>query len=92
MFGRKDDSKILFDNPGPVIMREKHQPVFITLEGALAEMDDMGVLSFKPRGKIRIQVCNIAGYYDHTILLMGNKVRVMESANEIELAILEAVR
>jgi hypothetical protein len=37
-------------------------------------------------------VANIGGFYDNTILLMGNKIRVMETATQIAMKIMEAMR
>jgi len=93
MFGKGNDvvGRITFDNTGPSVafVRDK-KPVFVEFEGALAVAGEDGKLEFTPRGKISINVANIGGYYDHTILLFGNKVRVMETAAQIGLKIMEA--
>ena len=88
MFGKND--KPVFDTPAPAA-QVKECPVFIEFEGALCTMDEStNDLVFTPRGKISIQLGNIGGYYDHTILLFGNKIRVMETAAQIALKIMEA--
>jgi len=94
MFGRKDQvvGSILFDNQQPpVIVQNKQQkvPVFIELEGALCEKED-DRLVYTPRGAIAINPERIAGYYDHTIMIDGYKIRVMESYAQIALKIAEA--
>jgi len=64
-------------------------PVFIELEGALCEKED-DRLVYTPRGEIAINPARIAGYYDHTIMIDGYKIRVMESYAQIALKIAEA--
>ena len=78
--------------PAPIEVTVKPpRPVFVDLNGAMVEMDeDTGKLNFVPRGPISIQVSMIGGYYDNTVLLMGNKIRVMETAAQIALKIMEA--
>lgn len=87
MFGNKET---------PLAVQLTHvmpKPVFVDFRGAIAEMDEeTGQLTFSPRGPISVQVENIGAYYDNTVILFGNKVRVMESAAEIALKILEAER
>ena len=86
----------MFGKEKPVNVQLTHvipPPVFVEFEGALATIDEMtGELIFTPRGKIHIQVANIGGFYDNTILLMGNKIRVMETAAQIAQKIMEAMR
>ena len=65
--------------------------MWIEFEGASTALDDSGALVYTPRGKIHIQVENIGGYYDHTILMMGNKIRLMDTADQITKKIEEAV-
>ena len=61
---------------------------FVEFEGAMAETDDeTGKLVFYPRGSIHINVLQIGGFYDHTILLFGNKIRVMETEAQIYMKI-----
>ena len=64
--------------------------MWIELEGANTALDDSGAMVYTPRGKMIIQTENIGGYYDHTILMMGNKIRVMDTAEEITRKIMEA--
>lgn len=66
-------------------------PVFIELEGALCEKEDDRLI-YTPRGKIAINPARIAGYYDHTIMIDGYKIRVMESYAQIALMIAEALK
>ena len=90
MFGRKEipEAQILYPEVQlPNVM------TFVEFEGASTTMDEeTGKLEFTPRGKIVVQVSRIGAYYDHTIILFGNKVRVMETANQIALKILEATK
>ena len=93
--GKQEDTvgRITFEQkPGQVIIP---QPVkrerFIEFEGAMAETDeDTGKLVFHPRGSIHINVEKIGGFYDHTILLFGNKIRVMETEAQIWMKIKDA--
>jgi len=77
--------------PSVAVVRDR-APVFVEFEGALCEADDSGRLEYSPRGKISINVHSIGGFYDHRILVFGNKVHVMETRNEIELKIREALK
>lgn len=87
MFGSKET---------PVAVQLTHvmpQPVFVEFHGAMAEMDEeTNTLRFTPRGPIWIQASNIGAYYDNTVILFGNKVRVMETAAQIALKIMEAMK
>lgn len=68
-------------------------PIFIEFTGASGSLDDDGMLKdYVPRDKITINVNRISGYYDHTILVEGRKIRVMDSYNQIALKILEAMK
>ena len=74
-----------------VVINQK--PIFIEFTGASGSLDDDGMLKdYVPRDKITINVNRISGYYDHTILVEGRKIRVMDSYNEIALKILEAMK
>jgi len=66
-------------------------PVFIELQGALCEKEDDRLI-YTPRGEIAINPARIAGYYDHTIMIDGYKIRVMESYAQIALKIVEAYK
>lgn len=94
MFGKNNDQvgRIMFDNSGPsvAVIRDK-RTVFVEFEGALAEKFD-DELTFTPRGKISLNPARIAGYYDHTILVDGYKIRVMDTYAQIALKILEATK
>ena len=89
MFGNKDKewakgALIYSREQMPVIMRVPEKVQFIEFQGAMASVDeDTNRLEYTPRGPIWIQAGNIGAYYDHTILLFGNKIRVMETAEEI---------
>ena len=93
MFGKNDVvGRILFDNQQTtaiVPINQRQVPVFIELEGALCEKED-DRLVYTPRGEIAINPARIAGYYDHTIMIDGYKIRVMESYAQIALKIAEA--
>ena len=42
-----------------------------------------GQIDYTDRGSIWINPALVAGFYDHTILIEGNKIRVMETADGI---------
>ena len=91
MFGRKNDlpelPSVTPPTAAPVL------PVFIEFTGATGSLDDDGFLKdYVPRDKITINVNRISGYYDHTILVEGRKIRVMDSYAQIALKILEAMK
>ena len=96
MFGRKEDTvgAITFGpSQVPAVVQVPERQRFVEFEGAMAEVDDeTGKLDFVPRGAIRINVNMIGGFYDHTILLFGNKIRVMETYEQIREKIGEAER
>lgn len=52
--------------------------VFVEFRGAIKDGDD-----YTDRGSIWINPALVAGFYDHTILIEGNKIRVMETTDEI---------
>ena len=55
---------------------------FIRFMGASYEMDgDTKVYS--PIGEIYLNPTHISGFYDHTIMVKGYKIRVMETVDEI---------
>ena len=70
------------NSPGPSVVIPKNRVVFVEFDGALVDKFDDDLV-YTPRGKISINPARIAGYYDHTILLFGNKIRVMETAAQI---------
>ena len=77
--------------PPLVVTAGDERARFVEFEGAMAETDeDTGKLVFYPRGSIHINVLQIGGFYEHTILLFGNKIRVMETEAQIYLKIKEA--
>ena len=64
------------NNPGGV--------QFVEFMGAACDVYDAGnMIDFVPRGKIVINLSEITGYYDHTILIDSRKIRVMETCEEI---------
>ncbi len=56
----------------------------VRFEGATMTLDDEGNREYTPRGPIWINCHEIAAFYDHTILTGIHKIRVMESADEIQ--------
>jgi hypothetical protein len=95
--GNKDNTvgRINFEpQQGTLIMRvPERRARFIEFEGATGTIDEeTNQLTFFPRGPIWIQLDNIGAYYDHTILLFGNKIRVMETAAQIAVKIMEAMK
>ena len=72
MFG-----KLLYDEP-------KQPAVFVKFMGAATDIDDDGrIVEYTPRGEVVINVMQIGAVYDHTILVMGHKIRVIENLEEI---------
>ena len=57
---------------------------FVQFQGALTDLDDDGVIDYTPRGNVFVNVAQIAAFYDHTLVVMGRKIRVMETLDEIE--------
>lgn len=77
MFGR-NDTKLLYDPQAPVAM-------FVSFMGAATDIDDDGkITDYIPRGRVVINVAQIGAVYDHTIIIMGHKIRVMETLDEIK--------
>ena len=57
---------------------------FVEFMGAACDIDDAGnMVDFVPRGPIVLNVSAITGYYDHTALVEGRKIRVMETCEQI---------
>ena len=81
MFGKKFDPV----EAGLVYPKqEKSGPAFVEFRGATMDFDDEGKLQdLVPRSTIMINVREIEGFYDHTILINGRKLRVMETLTEI---------
>ena len=94
MFGRNNQVKLLYDEAPPrTVVMNRPNAVFVEFQGAIGSTDDDGVLrEYVPRDKISVNVMRISGYYDHTILIEGRKIRVMETYAQIALKILEAMR
>lgn len=80
MFGRNKDALVeaglIYPDPKPVT-------VFITFTGATIDYEDGVLVDIVPREKIVINVNRIDAFYDHTILIDGRKIRVMETLAEI---------
>ena len=64
--------------------REREKNEFVTFMGASTTVDDEGrITEYMKRGEIVVNVHNIGVFYDHTIFIMGHKIRVMETMDEI---------
>ena len=73
MFG-----KLLYDEPKPLMM-------FAKFMGASTEVDDDGrITKYLPRGEVVINIAQIGAVYDHTLVIMGHKIRVVENLEEIK--------
>ena len=69
--------KLLYDDPAPSVM-------FVRFMGAATDIDDDGrITDYVPRGEVVVNVMQIGAVYDHTLLIMGHKIRVMETMDEI---------
>lgn len=92
---RKRKNDIPFERLDPLTVRvpETKAAVFVEFQGATGSTDDCGqLLEYIPRDKITVNVIRISGFYDHTILVDGRKIRVMETYSQIALKILEAMK
>lgn len=58
--------------------------MFLKFEGAAMTEGDNG-REYKPRGPIWIESNAIVAYYSHTVLTNQNKIRVMETEEDIRL-------
>lgn len=56
---------------------------WIELHGATEDWSS-GEREYRERGKIYINPDRTDAFYDHTVLATGNKIRVMETAEEIK--------
>ena len=91
MFGRKQKTEERLPLPAPTPAQQVNQ--FVTFTGARMVYDDGAVTPrFEPWADIIINVSQIGAIYDNTIMVQGNKVRVMGSVNDIALKIMEAMR
>lgn len=70
-------SKLLYDEPKNPIM-------FVKFRGATMVVDDDGRVEYTPRDDVVINVSQICAFYDHTIIVMGHKIRVMETFEDIK--------
>lgn len=59
-------------------------PAFIKFRGAIMTIDDDGRVDYTPRDDVVINVAQICAFYDHTIIVMGHKIRVMETFEDIK--------
>jgi len=57
--------------------------MFIKFTGAHMETEDNGRVTYSPWDTIVVNMAQIGAVYDHTIVIMGHKIRVMESLEEI---------
>ena len=62
---------------------EAKEAHFVEFRGALTDVDDDGAIDYAPRGEVFVNVGQVAAFYDHTICIMGRKIRVMETLDEI---------
>lgn len=53
--------------------------MFVEFHGAAKDEDG----GYAERGPVWVNVDRISAWYDHTILISGNAIRVMESGDEI---------
>ena len=58
--------------------------MMVEFRGARVEMNDEGEKEYEDRGPIWINAHAVAGFYEHTLLVNGHKIRVMEEIPEIQ--------
>jgi len=96
MFGKRipetPEMPLLFPKEQSFAVLRAGGPVLVEFTGAIATMEGDGALDYTPRDKITVNIHRISGFYDHTILVDGRKIRVMETYSQIALKILEAMR
>ena len=63
-----------------MITKKEH---FARFKGARMTIEDDGAPQYEPWDDIVINVAQIGAFYDHTIMIMGHKIRVMETLEEI---------
>lgn len=91
MFGRKAEQ--LQADPVLVYPKEERLAAFVEFTGATGMPDEDGKMDeYVPREKITVNVLRISGFYDHTILVEGRKIRVMETYAQIALKVMAALR
>lgn len=95
MFRRRGIPEIpeLPAEPALVYPKASQAAVFVEFTGATGAADDDGKISdYVPRERITVNILRISGFYDHTILAEGRKIRVMETYAQIALKILQAMK
>ena len=91
MFGKKKQEPA---EAGMIYPEPKAGPVFVEFQGASMDYDEETgrLVDMVPRETILINAARIDGFYNHTILIEGRKIRVMESMVEIMKKIEGAIR
>ena len=65
--------------------QERQRVMLVSFMGAITDIDDDGrIIDYVPRGKVMINPERVSAAYDHTILTDGDKIRVMETMEEIQ--------
>lgn len=62
---------------------KKRAENFVVFRGALMDVDDDGNVSYTPRKSVIVNTDQIGAAFDHTVIVMGHKIRVMEELEEI---------
>ena len=62
---------------------KKRAENFVVFRGALMDVDDDGNASFTPRKSVIVNTDQIGAAFDHTVIVMGHKIRVREELEEI---------
>jgi hypothetical protein len=66
--------------------KRRQKLMFLKFTGASCKVADTnhdGLIQYVASGEIYINPDHICGFYDHTILILGNKIRVMETTEQI---------
>ena len=57
--------------------------MLIEFQGATSRTEDDGSRTWEPRGPVAINPDHVVAVYDHSVVVPGNIIRVMESYEEI---------
>ena len=71
------------ENGGVTVVPLNSSDRLVRFTGAHMDIDDDGHVTYSPWDDVVINTAMICAVYDHTIVIMGHKIRVMGSMEEI---------